>query len=161
MIDLLVAELLFAGFVILVNAVGPGRSEEAPVFALGIVMAVFCLLEVACGRSLGKWVLRLRVERPGDPDAGAMRLARRFLLKLVILFLPLLFPGGMPEILVVPWILLALGSVLPVVVGDGRAMHDWLAGTVVVRREPEPSRSTGFTPVMQSTSEARTVSRYP
>lgn len=85
---------------------------------LGLPFVYFTLLEGLGGATLGKRLLGLRVRGPEGLPIGVFRAALRNLAK------PLSFAcccGG---------VLLAAFS------ARKRALHDWIAGTVVVKKEP-------------------------
>jgi len=85
---------------------------------LGVPFVYFTLLEGVGGATLGKRILGLRVRGPEGLPIGLIRAALRNLAK------PLSFAccfGGL---------LLAAFS------ARKRALHDWIAGSVVVRKEP-------------------------
>lgn len=87
---------------------------------LGVPFVYFTLLEGLGGATLGKRLLGLRVRGPEGQPIGLVRAALRNLAK------PLSFAcccGG---------VLLAAFN------ARKRALHDWIAGTVVARKEPAP-----------------------
>lgn len=88
----------------------------------GVAFINFVLLANLSGRTLGKWVAGLRIERR---DGEALSVKRALLRHLV----------GYPLTLLT----LGLGFLVAAFDTQGRALHDWLAGTVVVRsRAPRP-----------------------
>lgn len=86
----------------------------------GVAFINFVLLANLSGRTLGKWIAGLRIERR---DGEALSVGRALLRHLV----------GYPLTLLT----LGLGFLFAAFDPQGRALHDWLAGTVVVRsRQP-------------------------
>lgn len=80
----------------------------------------FVLIANLSGRTLGKWIAGLRIERR---DGEPLSVGRALLRHLV----------GYPLTLLT----LGLGFLVAAFDPQGRALHDWLAGTVVVRsRQP-------------------------
>lgn len=84
--------------------------------AAGVAFVNFVLLANLSGRTLGKWIAGLRIERR---DGEPLSVGRALLRHLV----------GYPLTLVT----LGLGFLFAAFDPQGRALHDWLAGTVVVR----------------------------
>jgi uncharacterized RDD family membrane protein YckC len=73
----------------------------------GVAFVNFVLLANLSGRTLGKWIAGLRIERrDGEPLSVGRALLRH----------------------------LGLGFLFAAFDPQGRALHDWIAGTVVVRR---------------------------
>jgi uncharacterized RDD family membrane protein YckC len=95
-----------------------GSSAETAGIFVAIVVAVLNLGVLAgfTGRTLGKWATGLRIERV---DGRALGLGHAFLRHFV----------GYP----LSFIILGLGFLLPVLTVRGRGLHDFIAGTVVVR----------------------------
>jgi len=90
----------------------------------GVAFVNFVLLANLSGRTLGKWVAGLRIERQ---DGEPLSVGRALLRHLV----------GYPLTLLT----LGLGFLLAAFNQQGRALHDWLAGTVVVRsRQPRATK---------------------
>src|SRR5918993_4984651 len=86
----------------------------------GVAFINFVLLANLSGRTLGKWIAGLRIERT---DGQPLSVGRALLRHLV----------GYPLTLLT----LGLGFLFAAFDPQGRALHDWLAGTVVVRsRQP-------------------------
>ena len=82
----------------------------------GVAFINFVLLANLSGRTLGKWVAGLRIERrDGVPLSFGRALVRHLV--------------GYPLTLLT----LGLGFLFAAFDPQGRALHDWLAGTVVVR----------------------------
>jgi uncharacterized RDD family membrane protein YckC len=82
----------------------------------GVAFVNFVLLANLSGRTLGKWIAGLRIERR---DGEPLSVGRALLRHLV----------GYPLTLLT----LGLGFLFAAFDPKGRALHDWLAGTVVVR----------------------------
>ena len=96
-----------------------GGTAETVGIILTLVVAIADLGVLAglTGRSVGKWTTGLRIERAGGGAPGILRtLLRHFI--------------GYPLSLI-PF---ALGFLMVTVSPTGRALHDYIAGTVVVRR---------------------------
>lgn len=95
-----------------------GSAEKVGIF-LTLIATVLDLGVLAglTGRSVGKWITGLRIERVGGGAPGILRaLLRHFV--------------GYP----VSIILFGLGFLMATVMPTGRALHDLISGTVVVRR---------------------------
>ncbi|MET0623493.1 MAG: RDD family protein [Pyrinomonadaceae bacterium] len=82
----------------------------------GVAFVNFVLLANLSGRTMGKWVAGLRIERR---DGEALSVRRALLRHLV----------GYPLTILT----LGFGFLVAAFDPQGRALHDWLAGTVVVR----------------------------
>ena len=82
----------------------------------GVAFVNFVLLANLSGRTLGKWMAGLRIERR---DGEPLSVGRALLRHLV----------GYPLTILT----LGLGFLFAAFDPKGRALHDWLAGTVVVR----------------------------
>ena len=91
----------------------------------GVAFVNFVLLANLSGRTLGKWIAGLRIERR---DGEPLSVGRALLRHLV----------GYPVTLLT----FGLGFLFAAFDTQGRALHDWLAGTVVVRSRA--SRSTNL-----------------
>jgi uncharacterized RDD family membrane protein YckC len=93
------------------SAITVGLIVAASVAALDLVV-----LAALTGRTVGKWATGLRVERrDGEPVGFARALVRHTV-------------GYLASALT-----LGLGFLLAALNGEGRALHDFVAGTVVVR----------------------------
>lgn len=100
-----------------------GGTAEKVGIILTLIVAVADLGVMAglTGRSIGKWTTGLRIERTGGGAPGILRsLLRHFI--------------GYPLSLI-PF---ALGFLIATVNSTGRALHDYISGTVVVRRGGGP-----------------------
>jgi uncharacterized RDD family membrane protein YckC len=82
----------------------------------GVAFVNFVLLANLSGRTLGKWIAGLRIERRDGEPLSVWRALLRHLV-------------GYPLTLVT----LGVGFLFAAFDPQGRALHDWLAGTVVVR----------------------------
>jgi uncharacterized RDD family membrane protein YckC len=107
---------------VLARTFGDGRRGDTLLLTTGYAAALavavlnFVLIAGLSGRTLGKWVAGLRIERR---DGVPLSFGRALLRHLVGYPLTLLTLG-------VGFLLAAFGA-------EGRALHDFLAGTVVVR----------------------------
>lgn len=108
---------------LLARVLGDGARETSDLtllfgyLAAAIVAALnFLVLPVFTGRTLGKWATGLRVERPGGEPLGFARALLRhtvgYLLSVVTL---------------------GAGFLVAAFSREGRALHDLIAGTIVVR----------------------------
>jgi uncharacterized RDD family membrane protein YckC len=128
LIDYIVLALVLTFSIIIARLMGGGArlaggTAEKVGIILTLVVAVADLGVMAglTGRSIGKWTTGLRIERTGGGAPGIPRaLLRHFI--------------GYPLSLI-PF---ALGFLLVTVSSTGRALHDYIAGTVVVRRGGGP-----------------------
>jgi len=129
LIDYTMLAAILAFSTLLARALGGGdaRWAGASVLTLGYLLALaagvlnFVVLASWTGRTLGKWVTNLRIERR---DGTEMSLARAALRHLV----------GYPLTLAT----LGLGFLLAAFNREGRALHDLIAGTTVVRGRGVP-----------------------
>ena len=117
---LLVGVMAFA--TLLARFFGDMRRGSSFVLTAGYVAVAsvaflnFVLIAALSGRTLGKWMAGLRIERR---DGEPLSVGRALLRHLV----------GYPLTLLT----LGLGFLFAAFDPQGRALHDWLAGTVVVR----------------------------
>lgn len=101
---------------------GGARAASGSAQVFGIVLAVallladFALFPGLAGQTLGKWVTGLRIKRNDGGEIGFGRAAIRHFV-------------GYPFSLLT----LGLGFLLPAFTARGRALHDLIAGTIVVR----------------------------
>ena len=122
LIDYIVIVGVLALTTLLARVFADGRSGSAFVLTAGYVAAAavaflnFVVLANLSGRTLGKWMAGLRIERK---DGETLSVRRALLRHLV----------GYPLTLLT----LGLGFLVAAFDSQGRALHDWLAGTVVVR----------------------------
>jgi uncharacterized RDD family membrane protein YckC len=95
---------------------GSGVETFGMIIALVVVVLNFGLLAVWRGQTLGKWATGLRIERKdGGPLEWWRVLLRHF--------------AGYPLSLLT----LGIGFLVAAFGGQGRALHDFIAGTIVVR----------------------------
>ena len=128
LIDYIVLALVLTFSIIVARLMGGGaRLAGGTAEKVGIVLTLivalldFGVMAGITGRSIGKWTTGLRIERIGGGPPGIVRaLLRHFV--------------GYPLSLI-PF---ALGFLLVTVSSTGRALHDYIAGTVVVRRGSGP-----------------------
>ena len=125
LIDYIVVIGVLALTTLLARVFADGRRGSAFVLTAGYVTTAavaflnFVVLANLSGRTLGKWVAGLRIERK---DGEALSVRRALLRHLV----------GYPLTILT----LGLGFLVAAFDPQGRALHDWLAGTVVVRSRP-------------------------
>jgi len=95
-----------------------GSSAETAGFMIAIMIAVLDLGVLAglTGKTIGKWTTGLRVQRPDGAEPGVGRAMLRHFVGYPLSFLTLGF-----------------GFLLAALTTRGRALHDLIAGTVVVR----------------------------
>jgi uncharacterized RDD family membrane protein YckC len=95
------------------------------IVALGFTVLNFVLLTAWRGQTIGKWATGLRIEQMDGRDLSVLRALLRHLI-------------GYP----VSFLTLGLGFLIAIFNAQGRALHDLVAGTVVVRdlaaRRPKP-----------------------
>ena len=128
LIDYIVLMLVLTFSIMIARLMGGGArlaggTAEKVGIVLTLIVAVADLGVLAgiTGRSIGKWTTGLRIERTGGGPPGIVRaLIRHFV--------------GYPLSLI-PF---ALGFLIVTVSPTGRALHDYLTGTVVVRRSGGP-----------------------
>ena len=89
----------------------------------GVAIINFVLLAAFSGRTLGKWITGLRIERRNGEPVSFVRALVRHLAGYTLTVLTL-----------------GLGFLITVFDPQGRALHDWLAGTVVVRSRAPRTR---------------------
>ena len=125
LIDYVLLVAILAVATLFARTVGGARGASASVLATGYVavlmvaVANFVLLTVLTGRTLGKWVTGLHVERrDGRPLSFG-----RALLRHVLGYALTLATAG-------------IGFLVAAFSAEGRALHDLVAGTVVVRDRP-------------------------
>ena len=121
LVDYIVVVSLVAFATLLARAFGDGRSggfllTVGYLTALGVAFLNLVVVAGFSGRTLGKWVAGLRIERR---DGVPLSFGRALLRHLV----------GYPLTILT----LGLGFLLAAFNSEGRALHDLLAGTVLVR----------------------------
>ena len=126
LIDYIIIVGVLALSTLLARVFGDARRGSAFILTAGYIATAavaflnFVLIANLGGRTLGKWVAGLRIERR---DGEPLSVGRALLRHLV----------GYPLTLLT----LGLGFLVSAFDPQGRALHDWLAGTVVVRsRQP-------------------------
>ena len=129
LIDYIIVVGVMALATLLARVFGDVRKGSAFILTAGYVATAavaflnFVVIANLGGRTLGKWMAGLRIERR---DGEALSVRRALLRHLV----------GYPLTLLT----LGLGFLVAAFDPQGRALHDWLAGTVVVRsRAPRAS----------------------
>ena len=129
LIDYIIVVGVLALATLLARVFGDARRGSAFILTAGYVAAAavaflnFVVIANLAGRTLGKWVAGLRIERR---DGETLSVRRALLRHLV----------GYPLTLLT----LGLGFLLAAFDPQGRALHDRVAGTVVVRsRPPRPA----------------------
>ena len=101
---------------------GGTRSAGAMALMLGYLATIFVallnfiVLPAVSGQTLGKWATGLRIERKNGKRLSLARVLVRHLLGYPLSFLTL-----------------GVGFLLAVLNANGRALHDLIAGTVVIR----------------------------
>jgi uncharacterized RDD family membrane protein YckC len=101
---------------------GGARAAGGSAETVGILISVFAaaldlgVLPGFTGRTVGKWATGLRIERSDGAEIGIGRALIRHFIGYPVSFLPL-----------------GLGFLLGAFMPRGRTLHDFIAGTVVVR----------------------------
>jgi Mce-associated membrane protein len=123
LVDYTFVAAIAAGSTLLARMLGGGsRTAGGTVMEFGLVTALvlalldFIVLPGLTGWTLGKWVTGLRIERHDGERAGFLRMLLRHTVGYLLSLLTL-----------------GLGFLLAAFNREGRALHDLLAGTVVVR----------------------------
>jgi uncharacterized RDD family membrane protein YckC len=125
LIDYIIVVGVLALATLLARVFADGRRGSAFILTVGYIATAgvallnFVVIANLGGRTLGKWMAGLRIERK---DGGALSVRRALLRHLV----------GYPLTLLT----LGLGFLVSAFDPQGRALHDRLAGTVVVRSRP-------------------------
>ena len=124
LIDYILLALILSFSTIVARLMGGGaRMAGGSAETIGIVLALIAavldlgVLAGLTGRSVGKWITGLQIERHGGGRPGIPRAVLRHFI-------------GYP-LSIIPF---GLGFLLATVVPTGRALHDFISGTVVVRR---------------------------
>ena len=101
----------------------PGGTAEKVGIVITLIVAVLDLVVLAglTGRTVGKWTTGLRLESTDGHVPGIGRAALRHLVGYPLSLLPF-----------------GLGFLIVAVSPTGRALHDLIAGTIVVRRSGGP-----------------------
>ena len=128
LIDYIVLALILTFSIMIARLMGGGArlaggSAEKIGIVITLVVAVADLVVLAgiTGRSIGKWTTGLRIERISGGPPGIIRALVRHVIGYPLSLIPF-----------------ALGFLLATVSSSGRALHDYLSGTVVVRRSGGP-----------------------
>jgi uncharacterized RDD family membrane protein YckC len=116
-ISTIVARMLGGG----ARVAGSSAQLYGILIALFLLVADFVLLPAVAGLTVGKWVTGLRIERNDQGELGVGRAILRHFVGYPFSFLTL-----------------GLGFLLPAFTSRGRALHDLIAGTVVVRQRELP-----------------------
>jgi uncharacterized RDD family membrane protein YckC len=122
LVDYIIVIGVVAFATLLARAFGDGRRGGGLLLTVGYLAALgvgflnFVVVTAFSGRTIGKWVAGLRIERrDGEPLSIGRALLRHL--------------AGYPLTLLT----LGVGFLLAAFSAEGRALHDFLAGTVVVR----------------------------
>jgi uncharacterized RDD family membrane protein YckC len=102
---------------------GDATETTGILIALGVAVLNFALLPAWRGQTIGKWATGLRIVRSDGQLMGAGRSLIRHLI-------------GYP----ISLLTLGVGFLLAAFNGNGRALHDLIAGTVVVRETARRTR---------------------
>jgi uncharacterized RDD family membrane protein YckC len=155
---LLIDYILIAGIIafstLLARMGNAGRSATSNAEMVGIVIAIivaalnFILLSALRGQTLGKWVTGLVVrDKDGERvNAGRMLLRHLIVYPPFFLILALVFVLVPDKLIVAAYLggvfilTLGLGFLMATFNANGRALHDLLAGTVVMRGDVRPPR---------------------
>jgi uncharacterized RDD family membrane protein YckC len=128
LIDYIVLALVLVFSIMIARLMGGGArlaggNAEKVGLILTLVVGIIDLGIMAglTGRSIGKWTTGLRIERAGGGRPGIIRVLIRHFIGYPISLIPF-----------------ALGFLVAAVTPTGRALHDYIAGTVVVRRSAGP-----------------------
>lgn len=124
LIDYIVLVLVLTFSIMIARLMGGGArlaggtaEKVGVVLTLLVAVADFGVMAGLTGRSIGKWTTGLRIERIGGGSPGILRVLIRHFIGYPISLIPF-----------------ALGFLVAIVNPTGRALHDYLAGTVVIRR---------------------------
>jgi len=128
LIDYIVLALVLTFSIMIARLMGGGArlaggTAETVGIVLTLVVAIgnFGVLAGLTGRSIGKLTTGLRIERIGGGAPGILRVLLRHFIGYPLSLIPF-----------------ALGFLIAMVNSTGRALHDYLAGTVVVRGAVAP-----------------------
>lgn len=129
LIDYILLVGVLATATVLARFFGDARRASTVMLTAGYVSVAavaflnFVVVAALSGRTLGKWLAGLRIERKdGEPQSYARALVRHLV--------------GYPLTLAT----LGFGFLIAAFHPQGRALHDLLAGTVVVRSRPSRAR---------------------
>ena len=128
LIDYILLALILAFSVMIARLMGGGArmaggNAEKIGLVITVVIALLDLVVLAgiTGKTVGKWTTGLRIERTDGRLPGIGRAALRHLVGYPLSLLPF-----------------GLGFLMVTVSPTGRALHDLIAGTIVVRRSGGP-----------------------
>ena len=128
LIDYIVLALVLTFSIMIARLMGGGaRLAGGTAEKVGIVLTFIValadlgVLAGITGRSIGKWTTGLRIERIGGGAPGIVRALLRHFVGYPLSLLPL-----------------GLGFLIATVSPTGRALHDFISGTVVLRRNVAP-----------------------
>jgi len=123
LIDYIILVVIMAFSTVVARMLGGGARSSGDatetmglLIALGVALLNFVLLTAWQGQTIGKWATGLRIVRRDGQGVGVGRLLLRHLL-------------GYPLSLLT----LGIGFLIAAFNANGRALHDVIAGTVVVR----------------------------
>jgi uncharacterized RDD family membrane protein YckC len=102
---------------------GGARSAGSSSETIGIFLAVVGVMPGLTGLTIGKWATGLHIRRTDGSDIG---IGRAFVRHFV----------GYP----ISFLILGLGFLLAALMPSGRGLHDFIAGTIVVREVPRDVR---------------------
>lgn len=128
LIDYILAAAILAVMTLLSRtaAAGIGARTDSVIEGFGLLLAAamlffnFVILAGLTNRTFGKWAMGLRIERTNGDAVSIARILMRHLI-------------GYPLSLIT----LGIGFLIPVFNRDGRALHDFLFDTIVVRDDGE------------------------
>ena len=130
LIDYIVLIAILASSTLIARMFGGGaRAAGNSAETVGIIVAIAAVvldlgvLAGLTGRSIGKWATGLRVERNNGEEVGLGRICLRHFLGYPLSFLTLGF-----------------GFLLAAMTPRGRALHDFIADTIVLREGPSQPR---------------------
>ena len=128
LIDYIVLALVLVFSIMIARLMGGGaRLAGGTAEKIGIILALIVavgdlgVMPGLTGRSIGKWTTGLRIERIGGGPPGFLRAFVRHFIGYPLSLIPF-----------------ALGFLMVIVTPTGRALHDYISGTVVVRRSGGP-----------------------
>ena len=128
LIDYIVLALVLTFSIMIARLMGGGArmaggnaEKVGLILTLVVAIADLGILAGITGRSIGKWTTGLRIERTGGGPPGIIRAVIRHFIGYPVSLIPF-----------------ALGFMVAAVMPTGRALHDYIAGTVVVRRGAGP-----------------------
>ena len=125
LIDYIVLALIMTISTMIARLIGGGArmaggtaEEVGMILTLVVAVIDFGLLAGLTGRTIGKWTTGLRIERMSGGTPGMLRTCLRHFIGYPLSLLPF-----------------GLGFLIVMVTPSGRALHDLIAGTIVVRRD--------------------------